>query len=164
MDGSGSASSRTVLRSRRPQTRLDTFCTRTGRPPRCPRRSGPAGEGRGRKARMHAWEESHCGIVPMNPTNKDGRSPAEKGEGRPRNKENTCLPNTLPTQSGARVSQGLAGVRRVAKEQPGTKFTALLHHLTVDLLRESFYALKREAAPEIRLAEEFNKFETGTRV
>jgi len=92
---------------------------------------------------MYAGEESHCGIVPMNSSNKDGRSLAEKGEGRPRNKENTCLPNTLPTQSGARVSQGLAGVRRVAQEQPGTKFTALLHHLTVDLLRESFYALKR---------------------
>ena len=97
---------------------------------------------------MHAWEESHCGIVPMNPSNKDGRLPAEKGEGRPRNKENTCLPYTLPTQSGARVSQGLAGVRRVAKEQPGTKFTALLHH-DGDLLRESFYALKRKAAPGV---------------
>ena len=98
---------------------------------------------------MYAGEESHCGIVPMNSSNKDGRSLAEKGEGRPRNKENTCLPNTLPTQSGARVSQGLAGVRRVAQEQPGTKFTALLHHLTVDLLRESFYALKRKAAPGV---------------
>ena len=98
---------------------------------------------------MHAGEESHCGIVPMNSSNKDGRSPAEKGEGRPWNKENICLPNTLPTQSGARVSQGLAGVRRVAQEQPGTKFTALLHHLTVDLLGESFYALKRKAAPGV---------------
>jgi retron-type reverse transcriptase len=85
----------------------------------------------------------------MNPSNKDGRSPAEKGEGRPLNKENTRLPNTPPTQSGARVSQGLAGVRRVAKEQPDTKFTALLHHLSVDLLRESFYALKRKAAPGV---------------
>jgi len=29
------------------------------------------------------------------------------------------------------------------------KFTALLHHLTVDLLRESFYSLKRKAAPGV---------------
>ncbi len=29
------------------------------------------------------------------------------------------------------------------------RFTALLHHLTVDLLRESFYALKRKAAPGV---------------
>ena len=109
---------------------------------------------------MYAGEESHCGIVPMNSSNKDGRSPAEKGEGRPRNKENTCLPNTLPTQSGARVSQGLAGVRRVAQEQPGTKFTALLHHLTVDLLRESFYALKRKAAPGVD-GVTWSEYETG---
>ena len=94
-----------------PRARLDTFCTRTGRPPRCPRRSGPAGEGRGRKARMHAGEESHCGIVPMNPSNKDGRSPAEKGEGRPWHKENTRPPHTHPTQCGVCVSQGWVGVR-----------------------------------------------------
>src|SRR5207247_597751 len=29
------------------------------------------------------------------------------------------------------------------------KFTALLHHLTVDQLRESFYSLKRKAAPGV---------------
>jgi group II intron reverse transcriptase/maturase len=96
----------------------------------------------------------------MNPSNKDERTLAEKEEGRPRNKENTCLPNTLPTQGGVRVSQGLAGVRRVAKEQPGTRFTALLHHLTVDLLRESFYALKRKAAPGVD-GVTWQEYETG---
>jgi len=40
-------------------------------------------------------------------------------------------------------------VRKVAKENKETKFTALLHHLTVELLRESFYALKRKAAPGV---------------
>jgi group II intron reverse transcriptase/maturase len=85
----------------------------------------------------------------MNHLNKDGKPLAENEEGRPLIKENTRLPNTPPTQSGAGVSQGLAGVRKAAKEQPGTKFTALLHHLTVDLLREGFYALKRKAAPGI---------------
>jgi len=58
------------------------------------------------------------------------------------------------------VSQGLAGVRRVAKEQPGTKFTALLHHLSVDLLRESFYALKRKAAPGVD-GVTWQEYETG---
>ena len=47
------------------------------------------------------------------------------------------------------MSQGLAGVRKAAKENRGMKFTALLHHLMVDLLREGFYALKRKAAPGI---------------
>jgi retron-type reverse transcriptase len=85
----------------------------------------------------------------MNHLNKDGKPLAENEEGRPLIKENTGLPNTPPTQSGARVSQGLAGVRKAAKENRGMKFTALLHHLTVDLLREGFYALKRKAAPGI---------------
>jgi len=85
----------------------------------------------------------------MNHLNKDGRPSAEKGEGRPWNKENTRPSYTPPTQSEARVSQGLAGVRKAAKEHQEMKFTALLHHLTVDLLRESFYALKRKAAPGV---------------
>jgi group II intron reverse transcriptase/maturase len=41
------------------------------------------------------------------------------------------------------------GVRKAAKEHKEMKFTALLHHLTVDLLQESFYALKRKAAPGV---------------
>ena len=78
-----------------------------------------------------------------------GKPSAENGEGRPLIKENTLRLSTHPTQSGARVSQGLAGVRKAAKEHKEMKFTALLHHLTVDLLRESFYAFKRKAAPGV---------------
>ena len=98
---------------------------------------------------MHVSEESDSGIVAMKPSNKDGSTSAEKGEGRPLIKENPPPPHTHPTQSGARVSQGLAGVRKVAKENKERKFTALLHHLTVELLRDSFYALKRKAAPGV---------------
>jgi RNA-directed DNA polymerase len=58
-------------------------------------------------------------------------------------------PNTSPTQSGERVSQGLAGVRKAAGNNKEMKFTTLLHHLTVELLRESFYSLKRKAAPGV---------------
>src|SRR6266567_1527722 len=101
MSGSVSASSGSVRRSRRPQTRLDK------------------------------------------------RSSAESGEGRPLIKENASQPNTHPTQSGERMSQGLAGVRKAAREHKEMRFTALLHHLTIDLLRESFYSLKRKAAPGV---------------
>jgi RNA-directed DNA polymerase len=82
----------------------------------------------------------------MNHSNKDGNASAESGEGRPLIKENVRQPNTSPTQSGERVSQGLAGVRKAAGNNKEMKFTALLHHLTVELLRESFYSLKRKAA------------------
>jgi retron-type reverse transcriptase len=44
------------------------------------------------------------------------------------------------------MSQGLEGVRRAAQERKQEKFTALLHHRTIDLLRESFYSIKRSAA------------------
>jgi hypothetical protein len=40
-------------------------------------------------------------------------------------------------------------VRKAAKENKEMRFTALLHHLTIDLLRESFYSLKRKAAPGV---------------
>ena len=74
---------------------------------------------------------------------------AENEEGRPLIKENAGQPHTHPTQGGERVSQGLSGVRKAAKENKEMKFTALLHHLTVALLRESFYSLKRKAAPGV---------------
>jgi len=83
----------------------------------------------------------------MNHSNKDGRPSAENAEGRPLIKENAPQPNTYPTQSENSVSQGLKGVRKAARENKEMKFTALLHHLTIALLRESFYSLKRKAAP-----------------
>src|ERR1035437_5656948 len=109
---------------------------------------------------MEVFEESDSGTVPMNHWNQDGKPWAENEEGRPLNKENTRWPNTHPTPSGARVSQGLAGVRKAAKEHPEMKFTALLHHLTVVLLRESFYALKRKAAPGVD-GLTWQEYETG---
>src|SRR6202047_2315807 len=111
--------------------------------------SRTVGEGHGRTTRMHALEESDSGIIPVNHSNKDGKPYAESEEGRPLIKENTRQPNTYPTQSEERVSQGLAGVRKAARENKEMKFTALLHHRTVDLLRESFYSLKRKAAPGV---------------
>lgn len=108
-----------------------------------------AGEGDSRTARVNASEESHSGILPMNHSNKDRSPSAESAEGRPLIKENVRQPNTYPTQSGKGVSQGLAGVRKAARENREMRFTALLHHLTIDLLRESFYSLKKKAAPGV---------------
>src|SRR6202008_523485 len=56
---------------------------------------------------------------------------------------------TGSTPSEQTVMMGLQRVRRTAKEDKQIRFTALLHHLTVDLLRESFLSLKRKAAPGI---------------
>jgi group II intron reverse transcriptase/maturase len=112
------------------------------------------------KADMHDPEKSDRAVVPMNQPNKGESFLAEVGEGSARTKENIVWSNTSPTQSGERVSQGLSGVRRAAKERRQERFTALLHHLSAGLLRESFYALKRQAAPGVD-GVTWKKYETG---
>src|SRR6202162_6032401 len=91
-----------------------------------------------RTADRHVSEESDRAVVPVNLSNKEGQASAEIGEGRSRAKENIVQSHTRPTQSGKRVSQGLSGVRQVARERREERFTALLHHLSVDLFRDSF--------------------------
>src|SRR6202795_2346005 len=100
-----------------------------------------------RTADVNVQEQSDCAVVPMNQPNKEGQPSAEAGEGRAQAGENIVPSSMHPTQSGKRMSQGLNGVRQAAQERKQERFTALLHHLTVDLLRDSFFALKRKAAP-----------------
>jgi len=45
------------------------------------------------------------------------------------------------------VSQALDRIRKAAKERKKERFTALLHHVDVPMLRTAFYALRRDAAP-----------------
>src|ERR1043165_3376472 len=122
--------------------------------------AGRSGKAHGRTPDTHAVEESDSGVVPMNQPNKSGNPLAEVGEGRPEIKENIAQSSTRPTQSGGSVSQGLSGVRQRAKERKQEKFTALLHHLTVDLLRESYFALQRKAAPGVD-GETWQQYGTG---
>lgn len=75
-------------------------------------------------------------------------------------KENRRQSNMFPTQSGGGMSQGLARVRQAARGNKEQKFTALLHHLTMDLLRECFYRMKREAAPGVDDVT-WQEYETG---
>ena len=70
-----------------------------------------------RTAGMYAPEESDCAVVPVNRPNKERQLLAEAGEGRVQTKENSEGSYTSPTRSGKRVSQGLGGVRRTAKER-----------------------------------------------
>ena len=73
--------------------------------------------------------------------------PAEglEGRGQPRG-----TLNNLPRpghRAGLRASMGLEGVREAARQgSADVRFTALMHHITPQLLVESFYALKRAAA------------------
>ena len=98
---------------------------------------------------MNGPEKSDSAIRAMKPANKAGRPAAEWAEQRAGTEGNTEEPHTRRTQSRGSVSQGLDRVRQAARQRKKEKFTALLHHVTVDLLRESFLALKRRAAPGV---------------
>ena len=112
--------------------------------------TGRLGKAVGRTSSMHARGKSDEPIVPRKLPNKDGGNPsAEAAEGRGSTKGNTRQSAAPRTQSRTRASYGLASVREAARKDKRMRFTALLHHVTVYRLRESFYALKRQAAPGV---------------
>ena len=57
--------------------------------------------------------------------------------------------HTNRTQDREIASRGLQGVREAAQRDRGLRFTTLLHHVNEKLLRDSFYLLKRQAAPGV---------------
>jgi RNA-directed DNA polymerase len=121
---------------------------------------GRSAKAMNRTAGMHALEKSDCAVVPVKQPNKGGQPSAEAVEGRAQTKENIVPSHMHPTQSGKRMSQGLDGVRKAAKERKQERFTALLHHLSIELLRDSFYALQRKASPGID-GVRWEEYETG---
>ena len=106
---------------------------------------------------MHVSGESDSSIVPKKSANKDGVPPsAESMEGRGLTKENieqSLLARTQGRNSNGQPfvprSRGLLGVREAARKDKGLRFTSLLHHITPELLRASFFDLKKQAAPGI---------------
>jgi len=110
---------------------------------------GRSAKAMNRTADMYALEKSDCAVVPVNRPDKGGQPPAEAGEGRAQTEGNIVRSHMPPTQSGTRMSQGLHGVRQAASKRKQESFTALLHHLSIGLLRDSFYALKRQASPGV---------------
>jgi group II intron reverse transcriptase/maturase len=96
---------------------------------------------------MDGPEKSDSVIVAVKLPNKSGRPGAEAVEPRTGTKRNAKQQSTHRTQGRVRVSQALIRVRQAAKVQKKERFTALFHHLNTDLLREAFFALKRDAAP-----------------
>jgi group II intron reverse transcriptase/maturase len=101
------------------------------------------------KTSMHASGESDEQVVPAKRSNNGEQSLAESVEGSCSTKGNTEETYTNRTQGRDHVSQGLGGVREAARRDKKQKFTALLHHVTVELLRDSYGSLKRKAAPGV---------------
>jgi len=98
---------------------------------------------------MHGPEKSDSAIRAKKLANKVASATAERVEQRAGTKGNAEQSRTQRTQRRASVSQGLDRVRHAARQRQKEKFTALLHHVTVGLLRDAFLALKRRAAPGV---------------
>jgi RNA-directed DNA polymerase len=98
---------------------------------------------------MYGREKSDSAIVATKPANNAGKPAAEWVERRAGTEGNTDQPHTCRAQNRASVSQGLERVRQAARQRKKERFTALLHHVTIKRLRESFFALKRNAAPGV---------------
>src|SRR5580698_4492786 len=85
----------------------------------------------------------------MKRSNNEGVSSAETVEGRTSPKGNGGQTAAARTLRRDTASNGLAAVRRAAQQSKTVRFTALLHHITTDLLKRSYLALARDAAPGI---------------
>jgi group II intron reverse transcriptase/maturase len=108
---------------------------------------------------MHGHEKSDSVIVAVKPANKTAEAAAERSavastvaepvEPRAETKGNADQQSTCRAQSRVSVSQALDRIRKVARERKKERFTALFHHISVDLLEEAFYQLKENAAPGV---------------
>ena len=74
---------------------------------------------------------------------------AEPVERRAGTKGNAGQQSTRRTQSRESVSQALERIRQAARQRKKEKFTALFHHISIDLLEEAFFELKANAAPGV---------------
>src|SRR6185295_14816921 len=98
---------------------------------------------------MHGRGKSDSAIVAAKLVNKAGRLAAESVERRAGAKGKAAQRNTCRAQDRESVSQALDRIRKVAKERKKEKFTALFHHLSLDLLEQAFFELKDNAAPGV---------------
>src|SRR3954452_18147731 len=98
---------------------------------------------------MNGRERSDSAIVAVKPTNKAGQPVAESGEPRAGTKGNMGQQSTRRAQNRESVSQALDRVRTAARHRKKERFTTLFHHLSIDLFREAFLTLKRDAAPGV---------------
>ena len=99
-------------------------------------------------ASARATKRATSDSTPAKQPNKSGRPPAEAVEGRTLTKENMDQHNLYRTQRRGSGSSELDRVREAARRDRKLRFTALLHHVTVDLLRGSYHCLKSRRRQE----------------
>ena len=103
-------------------------------------------KGKSYKAAMYGLWKSDNNIVPEKPANKKVHAFAEQVEGRALTEGNTLSTAAVRTQGRVAASISLQGVRSKAQQEKSLRFNNLFHHLSTELLTESFYSLKKNAA------------------
>ena len=98
---------------------------------------------------MYGRGRSDSAIVAEKLVNKAGRLAAEPVERRAEAKGNAGQQSTRRAQDRESVSQALERIRQVARQRKKERFTSLLHHISIELLRLAFFELKRNAAPGV---------------
>jgi RNA-directed DNA polymerase len=98
---------------------------------------------------MHDRGESDGRVVPVSPSNKAVSAAAEVGEGRRPAKGNAASEPRPGLSAGQGVSSDLERVRQVARKDRDVRFTALLHHVTVERLEAAYRAIRPGAAPGV---------------
>jgi RNA-directed DNA polymerase len=98
---------------------------------------------------MHDRGKSDRLVVPAKPPNNPGGAGAEVVEGRGLPEGNVARETRPGLRAGLGVSSDLDRVRRVARKDKQVRFTALLHHVSLDRLRAAYWALEPKAAPGV---------------
>lgn len=97
---------------------------------------------------MNAGRNSDEPIVPATSANNDATEASTESAEERGSTERNDVPSDLSRTQGRiqHKSRGLHGVREAARKDSQLKFTALLHHVSVDCLTEAFFNLKKTAA------------------
>ena len=98
---------------------------------------------------MYERGKSDSAVGATKPANKAERSAAELVEQRAGTKGNADQQSTRRAQERESVSQALGRIRQAAKQRKKEKFTTLFHHISDELLRLSFFEIKKDAAPGV---------------
>jgi group II intron reverse transcriptase/maturase len=99
---------------------------------------------------MHGRGKSDGPVVPAKPPNDATVLVAAEAVEERGSAEGNAGSETRPgRRAGVSVSSELGRVRRVARKDKDVRFTALLHHVTVERLEEAYRAIRPGAAPGV---------------
>ena len=108
---------------------------------------GPFRERRGGTPGMHEYGKSDSPVVPARPPTRPRlrrrRRKGDLAEG------NTDGPTRAGLRAGSGVPSGLDRLREVARRDKGARFTAALHHVSLERLVMAYWALSPKAAPGV---------------